>query len=783
MTFLAPAAERRNFQPPAAMRDYRQFVVWRLEPKTGQEKPAKVPYDPKTGRHASVSDSTTWGSVAEAQAAYGRGGFDGIGFVFTATDPFAFVDMDDCLDPATGQLTAGSLAIKMWLTGAWEVSQSGRGLHGIGRVSNKARLSCKRRKWTDALGNRFECYTDSRFVAFGSTGWSGDIGPDWSDLLANLVPDAEAGRSADAPAVDWIDQPRAEYDGPPDDDELIRLALASKGGPKSMFGTAPTFAMLWNADQELGKFFPDAGGRDRTFDHSSADLALADALAFWTGCNPARMERLFARSKLNRNDQRKTRLVITKAIADPNRRYFSRKQRVREDQRIGDDLPFEPLPTILTLDQALVDLVFVTSGSQVASRSTKKIRAAADAMRAFAASKHPIDTGKVDELGKPIIKQVPVMKLWQEDAKRLSVDTITWAPGQVEFCHAPERLQGGSDAFNLWIPPRMSEAPPNWQEWAKPFLDHVAYLVPIEAERTRFLKWLAHMFQRPGELPHTHYLMIATNTGIGRGTLASILTRALRGYVAANINVDALFGGFNGRVSQKLLATVDEIREGNAADRYKNAETLKSKLTEETRLINPKYGLQSLEKNCCRWLMFSNHPDALPFENNDRRIIIIENPTDRAAPEWYAYLHGLIGSPVFVASVQHYLMTLPLAGFNAHEPAPINDAKRKALAALESETTKLCRAFAENWPDDLATRNDLVSFIANDALRTSRSLGHDIERAGMKTAHAQKVGAKLETVLIVRGALTPGDIDAMSRAEISRRIISARGEFMRSLWG
>ena len=325
--------------------------------------------------------------------------------------------------------------------------------------------------------------------------------------------------------------------------------------------------------------------------------------------------------------------------------------------------------------------------------------------------------------------------------------------------------------------PRLLARPPDWEEKVNPFLQHVEYLVPVGTERLRFLRWLAHIFQRPGELPHTAYLMVATETGIGRGTLASILTRALRGYVAANMNVDALFGGFNGRISQKLLATVDEIREGNSTDRYKKAEALKSKITEETRALNPKYGSQSVEKNCCRWLMFSNHHDALPFDNNDRRLIVIENPTERKAPEWYTNLHSLLSNPAFIASVQHYFMTLDLTGFNPYEPAPINEAKMKALAALESPTARACRNFVDQWPGELAARSDLVAFIGPDC-PSSRALDHDLERAGMRTVRTQRIGPTTGTVMIVRGPLTPEDVAAVSGSAVADRILAARAAFM-----
>jgi len=769
---MEAAAGRNGIAAPEAMMPYRQFVLWRLVQKLGKPKPDKVPFSPTTEGLAAVNDPATWSDYATACVTFKTGRYDGIGFVFTTGDPFGFIDLDDCAG-AHGMWKPHAQEMVTAFPGAWEVSQSGKGLHGIGHVGDKSRLVGKRRKWSDG-GNRYECYWFGRFVAFGGLGWTGTVDADWTEGLAARLPNDE--QTNEPASVAWIDQPRPDYDGPIDDEELITRLLASRP-PLTTLGKAPSPASLWNADaMELGKFFPDDGGQVRPFDHSSADLALANLLVWWTGCNPARMERLFNRSGLSRGDTRKTRLAISRATADPARSYFSRAQRQRDDQHIGDDLQTEALPDIMTLEDALNDLIFVGDGSQVVSRTTKRVRKFNDAVHEHAASKHYIDTGKVDDEGRPIIKAASVMRIWLESPTRLSVDTITWAPGEPEFCHAPERLQAGDRAYNLWTPPRMMPPPVNWQDSVLPFLQHVAYLVPIEAERKRFLAWIAHIFQRPGELPHTCYLMIATQTGIGRGTLASILTRALRGYVAANMNVDALFGGFNGRISQKLLATVDEVREGNSINRYAKAEALKSKITEETRSLNPKYGAQSVEKNCCRWLMFSNHLDALPIDNSDRRVIVIENQTWRAKPEWYGHLHGKMTDPAFIASVQHYFMTHDLAGFNPHEPAPINDAKRKALGALETDATRAIRDFAGQWPDELATVGDLRAFLGDDA-PTGRALHHEIERAGMQTAGKIKIMGRSETVLIVKGALTRDDIGTVAKSAVLKMITVAQGRF------
>lgn len=75
------------------------------------------------------------------------------------------------------------------------------------------------------------------------------------------------------------------------------------------------------------------------------------------------------------------------------------------------------------------------------------------------------------------------------------------------------------------------------------------------------------------------------------------------------------------------------------SNRWAKAESLKSALTSETRHINKKYGLQTVEKNCTRFLMCSNHHDALPFDNGDRRIIVVENPTEKRTKEYFDMLY------------------------------------------------------------------------------------------------------------------------------------------------
>lgn len=263
-------------------------------------------------------------------------------------------------------------------------------------------------------------------------------------------------------------------------------------------------------------------------------------------------------------------------------------------------------------------------------------------------------------------------------------------------------------------------------------------------------------------------------TGIGRNLLASMLVRAFRGNVAAGISLpDILDGGFSGRLSRKFLAIVDEAKEGSGERRWARGERMKSLITEEHRVIKPKYGHQSVERNCCRWLMFSNHKDAIPFDSNDRRIVVIANPTERRSPGYYERQFARLDDQAFIASIRRYLETLDLSTFKAGEHAPMSEAKLETLNAMASEVDRLVAAFKDECETELTSRTlikDSIAFEDHELKVDANHLTHAIERAGMvNTGRSIKAGGKRHAVIIIRGAWGAADVrnaDSMALAKI-----------------
>jgi hypothetical protein len=361
----------------------------------------------------------------------------------------------------------------------------------------------------------------------------------------------------------------------------------------------------------------------------------------------------------------------------------------------------------MTGSEMLEELVFIGEGSRVSLAAEPRFVLPIEEFKRFTA-------GSIEVAKSPSGRAAKVHRasLWVESPDRKTVRCQTFAPGRSAVCQSPDNVL----AQNLWLP-RRTAAPSNWHELSAPFFAHVAYLVPQESERERFLDWMAHIEQDPGTLPSTHYLLVAKQTGIGRNWLAYALARVFAGHTALGFDLgEALRSGFNGALSQTLLAVVDELHEGGPGGSNKPAaEKLKSMLTETTRRVNPKYGRQHVEFNCTRFLMFSNHEAALPLADNDRRVVVIENPGARQGPDYYQKLYALLDHPDIGAALAEAFKRRDISRFNPGEVAPMTEAKARTIRAGRSEVEQAVRDVATEWPSDCITSSRLT-FEVTEAL-------------------------------------------------------------------
>lgn len=275
---------------PDEMKQCPHWIVWRAEPnKDNPNKLDKIPYQ-INGRKAATNNKNHRSTFQEAEQAFSTGKFNGIGFVFSEDDPYIGLDIDN-EDLDNLSVKAMSLSALSYT----EKSPSGKGLHII--FKGKFPDNANHRK-----GN-FEIYGKGRFFTF-----TGNVVTDRPILnnqpILNAVVERHFGFK-EMPTEEIVDIKPSKIPNA----KLWTKMLNSKKGD--------VIKDLYSGDIST-----------YNNDHSAADQALCNHLAFYTQKNYQQMDSMFRESGLMREkwDQKRGpntygHITITKAIEDCNSVY------------------------------------------------------------------------------------------------------------------------------------------------------------------------------------------------------------------------------------------------------------------------------------------------------------------------------------------------------------------------------------------------------------------------------------------------------------------------------
>jgi primase-polymerase (primpol)-like protein len=294
---------------PKELRKLIQWVLWRKQRRKGR--PTKVPYCAMTGGLAATDDPRTWSSYDAVAAAFNArpGRYAGIGFVFSQSDQFCGVDLDGCVG-SDGVIAPVARAILDDLKTYAEFSPSGTGIKLVLIGTKPPWARCRSKKVVGL--KEIEIYDEGRFFAL-----TGARVPSTPPNVEDRQPQLEAlcQRLWPKNCSPHLNGTVASAGFTGDDAALVHRAGAAKNGDK--------FKKLWAGDTSL------YGGDD-----SSADLAFCSLLAFWTGKDAPRMDRIFRLSGLIREkwDERRgettyRQMTIDRAIADCAEVFSPRRRR------------------------------------------------------------------------------------------------------------------------------------------------------------------------------------------------------------------------------------------------------------------------------------------------------------------------------------------------------------------------------------------------------------------------------------------------------------------------
>lgn len=253
---------------PTYLKQHGSWCNWRYEKRKSSM--TKVPYNPKTGNHASVNAPATFTDFDTAMAVVDD--YDGIGI--RVDGKIIAIDLDHCIENEKLKSWASEIVSRFRNTYI-EKSPSGTGLHIIlfvadGYIFDKNTYYIKKgdvEVYVSGATNRFVTIT-------GDAYFKNEIAEDM-DALEWLL-EKHMKRKNPKNVIGQTEE-RESY---LTDDSVISKATTSKQGDK--------FCKLWNGDTSD---YPS---------NSEADLALVSILAFYCNGNRKQVDRLYRQSALAR---------------------------------------------------------------------------------------------------------------------------------------------------------------------------------------------------------------------------------------------------------------------------------------------------------------------------------------------------------------------------------------------------------------------------------------------------------------------------------------------------
>ncbi|MBN2327484.1 MAG: hypothetical protein JXR73_10050 [Candidatus Omnitrophica bacterium] len=339
---------------PQDLREFNQWVAWKLIERNG--KSTKVPYDPRNGNNASVTNPNSWCSFNEIINFINDPDYSGIGFVFTEDDPFCGIDLDKCINPETGEISAHARKIIHNFNSYTEVSPSGTGV----KIFIKGKKYHNRNRKGD-----IEIYDAARFFTVTSNflkdypktiedrnvklkTFEYEIFGDYEKRLrqlSNVNCDYDRNYFLEYYKTEMDKYHEVPHDWIVDDNSIIKDCIVK-----------------FNEDDKFSRLFHD--GDWKSFDYpseSEADLALCSMLSFFT-LDLEQIDRIFTRSALNdekwqnRSDYRKNTIntVLQSRADDFEKQKFEKEIIDGKNPDFSDEDTYKKLSNYNILEKNLI---------------------------------------------------------------------------------------------------------------------------------------------------------------------------------------------------------------------------------------------------------------------------------------------------------------------------------------------------------------------------------------------------------------------------------------------
>ena len=247
------------------------------------------------------------------------------------------------------------------------------------------------------------------------------------------------------------------------------------------------------------------------------------------------------------------------------------------------------------------------------------------------------------------------------------------------------------------------------QEAVDLFLAHIKNTFSDEREQTILLDWMAHVYVNAGQRVNWAMLIWGVE-GNGKTIFFNILQRLIGRINTKDISPSAINSQYNDWAAGGIVGCVEEIRIAGS-NKWQILDSMKPAISNDTLAIHPKgKAMFGNAPNHCSYMMTTNHSDAVPMSQNDRRFcVLFSRQEDKEAlfnqhggeAETGAYFRKLFGLVVTKRSdaIARFLLDYKISDdFDFKGRAPKTYGLEQMREANVSEDVGAIRALMEDHP-------------------------------------------------------------------------------------
>jgi hypothetical protein len=270
----------------------------------------------------------------------------------------------------------------------------------------------------------------------------------------------------------------------------------------------------------------------------------------------------------------------------------------------------------------------------------------------------------------------PFLDLWRKDETRRVCSTLSF------------NETTNPDVFVLPIRWQYLKAPPLGNPRNLELFSELIDLATSgdEVLRDYVIKWLAHLLQKPCELPGIA-LILTGEKGVGKDTLGDFLQKFVVGFsLSTNYTTNAQFFGTHdmGKINKFLI----KLEETSKKDCFEHASELKATITAQQITANPKGVKEVVADNFARYIFTTNKTNPVDLSNGERRFVLLKCSKKRKGD--YGFWNDVrktLFTPEGGRDVAEYLLSVDISEFQIQQ-LPANDYQESIIRSEETSEAK-----------------------------------------------------------------------------------------------